>query len=116
MLRTASERPVATTNPLGGCEHIIEAVPRLSETHLTRCPALSVLATSREPLGVPGDTVRPVEPTPVTEAFRLFGERGTPVRPDFTLAEAPEALAEVCRRLDGPPLAIESAATAARRP
>lgn len=48
---------------LDNCEHVIEAAAHLAETLLTRCPGLTVLATSREPLGVPGESVRPVEPS-----------------------------------------------------
>ncbi|WP_433341089.1 ATP-binding protein [Streptomyces sp. CA-253872] len=130
VLRTAPERPVATADPvellveycagrevllvLDNCEHVIEAAARLAETLLTRCPGLTVLATSREPLGVPGEAVRPVDPLPAAEAVRLFGERGAAVRPGFTVAEDPDAVAEICRRLDGLPLAIELAAARLR--
>ncbi|WP_324603514.1 BTAD domain-containing putative transcriptional regulator [Streptomyces sp. SPB074] len=130
VLRTTPERPVATTDPvellveycagrelllvLDNCEHVIEAAARLAETLLTRCPGLTVLATSREPLGVPGEAVRPVDPLPAAEAVRLFGERGAAVRPGFTVAEDPDAVAEICRRLDGLPLAIELAAARLR--
>ncbi|WP_343244503.1 BTAD domain-containing putative transcriptional regulator [Streptomyces sp. SID11385] len=129
-LRTTPERHVATLDPvellveycagrelllvLDNCEHVIEAAARLADTLLTRCPGLTVLATSREPLGVPGEAVRPVDPLPAAEAVRLFGERGAAVRPGFTLAEDPDAVAEICRRLDGLPLAIELAAARLR--
>ena len=67
---------------LDNCEHVIEAAAHLAETLLTRCPGLTVLATSREPLGVPGESVRPVEPLLPDQASRLFAERAAAVRPD----------------------------------
>ncbi|MGW1027834.1 AfsR/SARP family transcriptional regulator [Streptomyces sp. NPDC002577] len=101
---------------LDNCEHVIDAAARLAETLLTRCPDLTVLATSREPLGVPGESVRPVEPLPPDPAHRLFTERATAVRPGFaaTADADAEAVAEICRRLDGLPLAIELAAARLR--
>ncbi|WP_329400843.1 AfsR/SARP family transcriptional regulator [Streptomyces melanogenes] len=99
---------------LDNCEHVIDAAARLAETLLTRCPALRILATSREPLGVPGERVRPVEPLPPDPAHRLFAERARTVRPDFDPADDPEAIDEICRRLDGLPLAIELAAARLR--
>ncbi|MER5184380.1 BTAD domain-containing putative transcriptional regulator [Streptomyces sp. NPDC002896] len=101
---------------LDNCEHVIDAAARLAETLLTRCPDLTVLATSREPLGVPGESVRPVEPLPPHPAHRLFTERATAVRPGFaaTADADAEAVAEICRRLDGLPLAIELAAARLR--
>ncbi|MEV6553854.1 BTAD domain-containing putative transcriptional regulator [Streptomyces sp. NPDC051597] len=106
--------PAATLLVLDNCEHLVDAAARLAETLLTRCPGLRVLATSREPLGVPGERVRPVEPLPPDPAYRLFTERARTVRPDFDPAEDPEAIAEICRRLDGLPLAIELAAARLR--
>ncbi|MFF1479788.1 ATP-binding protein [Streptomyces sp. NPDC058301] len=99
---------------LDNCEHVIDAAARLAETLLTRCPALRILATSREPLGVPGERVRPVEPLPPDPAHRLFAERARTVRPDFDPSDDPEAIEEICRRLDGLPLAIELAAARLR--
>ncbi|KOX29951.1 AAA family ATPase, partial [Streptomyces sp. NRRL F-6491] len=55
-----ADRPLLLV--LDNCEHVIDAAAALAETLLTHCPLLRVLATSREPLGVPGETVRPVEP------------------------------------------------------
>ncbi|MFF7848129.1 BTAD domain-containing putative transcriptional regulator, partial [Streptomyces sp. NPDC007910] len=60
---------------LDNCEHVIDAAAELAEALLARCPELRVLATSREPLGVPGEVVRPVGPLPVGVALRLLGER-----------------------------------------
>jgi predicted ATPase/DNA-binding SARP family transcriptional activator len=100
---------------LDNCEHVIEAAAHLAETLLTRCPGLTVLATSREPLGVPGESVRPVEPLLPDQAHRLFAERALAVRPDAdTVLADKEAVAEICRRLDGLPLAIELAAARLR--
>ncbi|MFH8797114.1 AfsR/SARP family transcriptional regulator [Streptomyces sp. NPDC017941] len=99
---------------LDNCEHVIGAAAELAETLLTRCPGLTVLATSREPLGVPGERVRPVEPLPPDPAHRLFAERAAAVRPDFDPVGQSGAVAEICRRLDGLPLAIELAAARLR--
>ncbi|AKJ13554.1 regulator [Streptomyces incarnatus] len=99
---------------LDNCEHVIEAAARLTEHLLARCPELTVLATSREPLGVPGELVRPVEPLPEPVALRLLADRGAAARPGFRVADDPEACAEICRRLDGLPLAIELAAARLR--
>ncbi|WP_394434722.1 BTAD domain-containing putative transcriptional regulator [Streptomyces sp. SGAir0957] len=99
---------------LDNCEHVIGAAAALAEHLLAHCPGVTVLATSREPLGVPGELLYPVEPLPEPYALRLFGERGAAVRPGFTVDQAPEAVAEICRRLDGLPLAIELAAARLR--
>jgi len=100
---------------LDNCEHVIGAAAELAETLLTHCPGLTILATSREPLGVPGELVRPVEPLLPDSARRLFMERASAVRPDAdaTLHDA-AAVDEICRRLDGLPLAIELAAARLR--
>ncbi|NBE54714.1 transcriptional regulator [Streptomyces sp. YC537] len=99
---------------LDNCEHLIDSAARLAETLLTRCPELRILATSREPLGVPGEAVRPVDPLPEATAHRLFAERAADVRPGFDPADDPGAVAEICTRLDGLPLAIELAAARLR--
>ena len=99
---------------LDNCEHVVEAAARLVEQLLERCPELTVLATSREPLGVPGELLRPVEPLPEPVALRLLADRGAAARPGFRVGEDPEACAEICRRLDGLPLAIELAAARLR--
>ncbi|MCX4739550.1 AfsR/SARP family transcriptional regulator [Streptomyces antibioticus] len=99
---------------LDNCEHVIEAAARLVARLLERCPGLVVLATSREPLGVPGELVRPVEPLPEPVALRLLADRGAAARPGFRTEDDPEACAEICRRLDGLPLAIELAAARLR--
>ncbi|WP_328870891.1 winged helix-turn-helix domain-containing protein [Streptomyces sp. NBC_00287] len=99
---------------LDNCEHVVDAAARLVEQLLARCPGLTVLATSREPLGVPGEVLRPVEPLPQPYALRLFADRGAAARPGFRVDDDPEACAEICRRLDGLPLAIELAAARLR--
>ncbi|MFH8974043.1 AfsR/SARP family transcriptional regulator [Streptomyces sp. NPDC017890] len=102
---------------LDNCEHVVDAAARLAEELLARCPNLTVLATSREPLGVPGEVLRPVEPLPEPAALRLLADRGAAARPGFR-TDADEgtaaACAEICRRLDGLPLAIELAAARLR--
>ncbi|HET6750893.1 MAG TPA: BTAD domain-containing putative transcriptional regulator [Actinomycetes bacterium] len=109
---------------LDNCEHLVAGVAGLVEPLLTGCPELTVLATSREVLGVPGEAQWPVPalslPGPEvddprelvgSEAVRLFEDRAVRVLPSFALtAETAPAVAEVCRRLDGLPLAIELAA------
>ncbi|MBG0855850.1 winged helix-turn-helix domain-containing protein [Streptomyces spinoverrucosus] len=99
---------------LDNCEHVVDAAARLTEELLARCPHLTVLATSREPLGVPGEVLRPVEPLPEPYALRLLADRGAAARPGFRVDDDPEACAEICRRLDGLPLGIELAAARLR--
>ncbi|MDH6126881.1 BTAD domain-containing putative transcriptional regulator [Kitasatospora sp. GP82] len=99
---------------LDNCEHLIQAAAELVDQLLAECPELTVLATSREPLGVPGEVVLPVEPLPDPVALRLLAERGAAARPGFDPAEDAAACAEICRRLDGLPLAIELAAARLR--
>ena len=109
---------------LDNCEHLVEAAARLVDTLLSSCPRFKVLATSREPLGVGGEITWRVPPLPVpgTErlpppedlarygAVRHFLERARSRLPSFELtSENARAAAEVCRRLDGIPLAIELA-------
>ncbi|KIF03714.1 hypothetical protein PL81_22695, partial [Streptomyces sp. RSD-27] len=99
---------------LDNCEHVIGAAADLAEKLLTHCPGVRILATSREPLGVPGEFLRPLEPLPPGPAHRLFADRATAARPDFRPEEDPAAVAEICDRLDGLPLAIELAAARLR--
>ncbi|MFJ6661049.1 BTAD domain-containing putative transcriptional regulator [Streptomyces sp. NPDC091377] len=99
---------------LDNCEHVVDAAARLVAELLARCPRLTVLATSREPLGVPGELLRPVEPLPEPFALRLLADRGAAARPGFRIEDDPGAAAEICRRLDGLPLAIELAAARLR--
>jgi predicted ATPase len=120
---------------LDNCEHLLDICARLVEDLLSTCPGLTVLATSREPLGVPGETVWRVPSLAVAEAVELFADRARHARPDYAddpddtgsglwisrldeisraqngingaTGDPAEAL---CRRLDGIPLAIELAA------
>jgi predicted ATPase/DNA-binding SARP family transcriptional activator len=127
---------------LDNCEHLVGACAALVQGLLRAGPAVRVLATSREVLGVPGEAVWPVPPLAVPaadgdaaaalpagpdaggaapevlagyDAVRLFGERAAAADPGFTLDAASAPLvAELCRRLDGLPLAIELAAARVR--
>ncbi|MCZ4123174.1 BTAD domain-containing putative transcriptional regulator [Streptomyces sp. H39-S7] len=99
---------------LDNCEHVIDAAAALAEQLLAHCPGVTVLATSREPLGVPGERVRPLDPLPDPFALKLLADRGAAARPGFTVEDDPVACAELCRRLDGLPLAIELAAARLR--
>ncbi|MFE5854160.1 BTAD domain-containing putative transcriptional regulator [Streptomyces sp. NPDC056500] len=99
---------------LDNCEHVVQAVATLAQRLLEECPGLTVLATSREPLNVAGELVRPVEPLPQPTALRLLAERGAAARPGFRIEDDADACAEICRRLDGLPLAIELAAARLR--
>ena len=104
------------------CEHVVAASAELVGLLLRRCPNLRVLVTSREPLDVEGETVVRVEPLAVAEhatdgsgslsdAARLFLERARAAVPNLRLSAGEVAVVEdVCRRLDGIPLAIELAA------
>ena len=110
---------------LDNCEHLVEACAELAEALLRFCPELRVLATSREALGIVGEVAWPVPSLslpdlrrlpeigslPSYEATRLFVERAEAVNPTFALTEQnASAVAQVCYRLDGIPLAIELAA------
>jgi non-specific serine/threonine protein kinase len=110
---------------LDNCEHLVAACRDLAERLFRSCPDLHILATSREPLRAGGEAVYRVPSLSVpependhdlakvgcAEAVRLFLERARSIRPDFQLTErdAPD-LSDICRRLDGIPLAIELAA------
>ncbi|HYC59662.1 MAG TPA: BTAD domain-containing putative transcriptional regulator [Thermoanaerobaculia bacterium] len=97
------------------CEHLIGACAELVDTLLAQCDRLRVLATSREPLGVAGERVWPVPPLACPEAAALFADRAAAVDPSFTVNESNEAaVIEICRTLDGIPLAIELAAARVR--
>jgi predicted ATPase/DNA-binding SARP family transcriptional activator len=97
---------------LDNCEHLASAPARLSQRLLVRCPRLRVLATSRSPLAVAGEAVRPVPPLdPTTEAVELFRDRAG-LFAHAVVDPAEPAVADLCRRLDGLPLAVELAATA----
>ena len=107
------------------CEHLIDACAAFIEKLLRACPRVSVLATSRERLNIPGETVfhvptlsMPAGDHPLTaaktvhyEAVQLFVERGASASPGFAISDDnAQAIAQICSRLDGIPLAIELAA------
>ncbi|MFD9630962.1 BTAD domain-containing putative transcriptional regulator [Streptomyces violascens] len=99
---------------LDNCEQVVDAAAELVQDLLTACPDVTVLATSREPLGVPGERVMAIGPLPHESALRLFGQRGAAARPGFRADDDPDAVTEICRRLDGLPLALELAAARLR--
>ncbi|HYN96447.1 MAG TPA: BTAD domain-containing putative transcriptional regulator, partial [Pilimelia sp.] len=112
---------------LDNCEHVIGAAAALADRLLARCPHLRVLTTSREPLGITGETLWPVEPlalppadAPPGEALgypavRLLADRAQAVRPDFAVDDRTvRDVVTICRALDGMPLAIELAAARLR--
>jgi predicted ATPase/DNA-binding NarL/FixJ family response regulator len=96
---------------LDNCEHVVEASAELVTALLTSCVGVRVLATSRESLGVPGETVWKLDPLAAEEAFRLFIDRARQREPQFVPDPATDAtIEELCARLDRLPLAIELAA------
>ncbi len=113
---------------LDNCEHLVSVSAQLAESLLQACPRLTILATSREPLSIGGERLYRVPPLSVPpaqlpadkllprdlvqyEAVRLFVDRAVAVQPNFRLTEQnAAAIAQVCQRLDGIPLAIELAA------
>jgi predicted ATPase/DNA-binding CsgD family transcriptional regulator len=96
---------------LDNCEHLLDAGAELVDALLRSCPRVSVLATSREPLGVAGETVWRVPSMVEDEAMCLFGERANQARPGFAIDDLNrDAVRTVCQRLDGIPLAVELAA------
>ncbi len=110
---------------LDNCEHLVEACARLCQRLLASSPALRIIATSQEPLRMPGEVVRQVPPLSVPpglagddvaglpryEAIRLFADRAAAVRPGFRVTEHnAQAVTAICQALDGVPLAIELAA------
>lgn len=119
---------------LDNCEHLIDEVAELVNVLLPACPGLHVIATSRQSLGIPGESVFAVPPLPVPplpgdgsarspspdslrqyDSVQLFLDRATAVLPDYQLTTADAAaLARLCRHLDGIPLALELAAVAMR--
>jgi len=100
---------------LDNCEHVLSAAGDVVETILTRTAAVTVIATSREGLRIPAEQLWPVPSLDVegganSAAVELFVERAQSVKPDFAAGTEAEAVAEICRRLDGIALAIELAA------
>ncbi|MFB1298674.1 BTAD domain-containing putative transcriptional regulator [Mycobacterium sp. pW049] len=97
------------------CEHLLDSAAALIDRIITRCPRVTVLATSREALGLNGERLFAVPPLGADESTALFADRARAGRPDFDLAREPVgAVAEICRQLDGLPLAIELAASRIR--
>ncbi len=122
-------RPRCLLLVLDNCEHLVAACARLADDLLGACPRLTILATSREALGIAGETVWPVPPLALpgrgalppleaaarSEAVALFVDRARAVTPDFALtAGTAPPVARICARLDGLPLAIELAAARVR--
>jgi predicted ATPase len=104
---------------LDNCEHLIEPVAALAHQLLAHCPKVSILATTREALMVDGEQIWPVPSLAFSNgagspAVQLFVDRARAVVPEFELDSDVDAVAEICRRLDGIPLAIELAAARSR--
>ncbi|HVH23414.1 MAG TPA: AAA family ATPase, partial [Pseudonocardia sp.] len=108
---------------LDNCEHLAAAAAALADRLLAACPDLRLLATSREPLSLPGEAQFPLAPLAIpptdaapveltgSDAVRLFVERARDADPTVVLDEdTASAVAQICRRLDGLPLALELAA------
>ncbi|MFN2184655.1 MAG: tetratricopeptide repeat protein, partial [Anaerolineae bacterium] len=138
LIETLSDylRPRTLLLILDNCEHLVEACAEFTDAILQACPSIAVLATSQEPLGVDGEAVWNVPPlslpaqgAPLTpagaqegvrsqapsESVQLFVARAESTAPAFSLtAENAQAVEEICRRLDGMPLAIELAAARLR--
>ncbi len=108
---------------LDNCEHLADACARLAQDLLESCPQLRLLATSREPLGTPGEAHLAITPMdvppddaapaelPAYDAVRLFLDRAATARPEFRLdGDTAAPVLRICRQLDGIPLAIELAA------
>ncbi|WP_282690316.1 BTAD domain-containing putative transcriptional regulator, partial [Streptomyces sp. CC216C] len=101
---------------LDNCEHVVDAAADTVRRMLTAAPGLRILATSREPLGLAAESVWVVPPLSQADAESLFARRAAASAPGFTAALEDEtaAVAEICRRLDRLPLALELAATRVR--
>jgi len=101
---------------LDNCEHLLDATAALVAALLGPCPAVTVLATSREAIGMSGEAIWRVSSLSINdEAIELFTDRARLVRPEFAITDDNAAtVAEICQRLDGMPLAIELAAARVR--
>ena len=114
--RPAEERLAAYLRPrqllllLDDCEHLAEAVARLAGSLLAASAGTRILATSRQALRVAGEATLRVPPMTAPEAAALFVDRARAARPAVTLSEQDAVVAEICRRLDRIPLALELAA------
>jgi predicted ATPase/DNA-binding XRE family transcriptional regulator len=97
---------------LDNCEHLIQACAELAVALLRACPRLRILATSREYLNVAGETAWRVPSLSAAESLQLFTARASAARADFALSsQNTSTVTDICRRLDGIPLAIELAAS-----
>jgi predicted ATPase/class 3 adenylate cyclase/DNA-binding CsgD family transcriptional regulator len=114
LLRFVGERRMLLV--LDNCEHLLDACTALAVALLGGCPAVRLLATSREPIGVAGEVSWRVPSLSLAdEAIELFTDRARLARPAFKISDDnTAAAAEICRRLDGVPLAIELAAARVR--
>ena len=92
------------------CEHLIDECAQYLQELLGAAAGVSVLATSREALGIPGEVQMRVPPLTTDDAVLLFSERARAVRPDYTIDGVEDRVREIALRLDGMPLAIELAA------
>jgi predicted ATPase/DNA-binding CsgD family transcriptional regulator len=100
---------------LDNCEHVVEGAAEVAAVLLSGVDVLTILATSREPLAVEGELTWTVPALTDQDAMHLFHQRAAMVRPDRPLSvDDDDAVMEVCRRLDGLPLAIELAAARTR--
>lgn len=104
--------PVPTLLLLDNCEHVVEAVADLVSALVTRTPRLTVLTTSRIPLGLAAERTYPLPELPPDEAAELFAERAIAARPGVVLNQA--EVRDLVTRLDGLPLALELAAAKVR--
>ncbi len=114
IVRYLSERQLLIV--LDNCEHLLDACAAVIRAVLDACPNVTMLITSREPIGVAGEvTWRVPSLSLADEAMELFTDRARLARPDFGITDENAAtMAEICRRLDGMPLAIELAAARIR--
>ncbi|NRQ40162.1 tetratricopeptide repeat protein [Nonomuraea sp. NN258] len=110
---------------LDNCEHLIAAIAGLTDLLLAACPSLRVLATSREALGITGESILPVAPLRLPPpdtgdplaypSVRLFADRAAAVQPSFVVTpDNAQHVMDICRALDGLPLGIELAAARLR--
>ncbi len=100
---------------LDNCEHVIGGAAAFAAECLERCPGLTVIATSREALGVRNEKIHRVQPLALDDAVEMFVARATDARPSFVADETNQAsIASICSRLDRLPLAIELAARRVR--
>jgi predicted ATPase len=100
---------------LDNCEQVVEAVAELAGHLIGRCPSVRILATTRVPLGLPGEQVWTLPPLTPEPAVELFIDRARLVSREFPVDDAGRsAIEQICRRLDGLPLAIELAAASTR--